>query len=667
MFKRILIANRGEIACRITRTCRRLGIESVAVYSEADQQALHVREADVAIEIGGARPNDSYLNIDRVLKAAHESGAEAVHPGYGFLAENARFAKACADAGLVFIGPRPTSIERMGSKAEARALMESANVPVVPGYHGEDQDDDTLKSEAERIGYPMMLKPAAGGGGKGMRIVRRAEDFAEALESARREADNAFGDTRMILERYVERPRHIEFQVFGDESGNVIHLNERECSVQRRYQKIIEETPSPFLDDETRARMGKAAVQAAKAVDYIGAGTVEFIVGEDREFFFMEMNTRLQVEHPVTEMVTNLDLVEWQLRIAAGEPLPLTQEQVSSRGHAIEARIYAENPEQGFLPSSGRLDAMRLPAEGANLRLDAGVEEGDVVSVHYDPMIAKLIVHDATRQAAVGRLQRALGQSYIFGPATNLGFLLRLAHHSRFRDAAVDTGYLDRHLEEILPKEPEPPVGALLAATLHHLLTTEYERIGESLPGPDPYSPWSLADAWHPGLPVARQILLRFGGEIEKVEATGGNGYYLLQRGETTIEVTNADLDQNGIRYCAEGIWENAWLMRHGDVCAVTRDGARWLVEIVNPFSQSAAAADEEHRITAPMPGRVVAVKTREGDTVKEGQGLVVIEAMKMEITLRAPHDGKVARVLHEEGDFVEADVALVELEAGDD
>jgi 3-methylcrotonyl-CoA carboxylase alpha subunit len=663
MFQRILIANRGEIACRVIRTCRRLGIESVAVYSEADVSAMHVREADVAVEIGGARPADSYLNIERLMAAARQTGAEAIHPGYGFLAENAGFARACEKAGIAFIGPKPSTIDRMGSKAEAKALMDKAGVPIVPGYHGEDQKDKTLHAEADRIGFPLMIKPAAGGGGKGMRIVHDADGFGSALEGARRESDNAFGDTRMILERYVEGPRHIEFQVFGDNQGEVIHLYERECSVQRRYQKIIEETPSPFLDEDTRLGMGDAAVKAAHAVDYVGAGTVEFIVGADREFFFMEMNTRLQVEHPVTEMTTGIDLVEWQIRVAAGKPLPVRQDAVRPHGHAIEARLYAEDPYQNFMPSSGPLRRLRLPSTSDHVRIDSGVAEGDSVTIHYDPMIAKLIVHDATRQTAVARLQQALEACYVDGLATNIGFLVRLAHHPRFLEATIDTGYLDRHLDEVLPADPELPADALAAAAAHWLLEREARVREAARDTGDPWSPWATADAWHPGVAAARPLTFRHGQAEHGITATGSGGDYELTLGDRRLRLSDTRIVADGIRFVHDGETRHLGMARLGRGYQVNCRGARWHLSYVDPFDRLAAAEADEHRITSPMPGRVVAVKTKEGDSVAEGQELVVLEAMKMEITLRAPHDGTVAKVLHEEGDFVEADVALVELD----
>ena len=474
MFERVLIANRGEIACRVIRTCRRLGIRTIAVYSEADRDAQHVRQADEALPIGGPLPAESYLRIDAILDAAKKSGAQAIHPGYGFLSENTAFSRACKDAGIVFIGPDPESIEAMGSKAAAKQLMAKHAVPLVPGYDGDEQDNAYLAEQAHAIGYPLIIKPSAGGGGKGMQIVRSDAEFPEALATAQRVALAAFGDASMLLERYVEHPRHIEFQIFGDRHGNIIHLGERECSAQRRYQKVLEETPSPFLTPEKRAAMGAAAVAAARAVNYVGAGTVEFIVGPAGDFHFMEMNTRLQVEHPVTELTHGVDLVEWQLRIADGEPLPLAQQDVVSHGHAIEVRLYAEDPDQNFLPGSGKLQSLRLPTPSQHVRLDGGVVEGDTVTIFYDPMIAKLIVWDADRPSALARLRGALPKCEIVGPKSNIAFLEALIRHPVVVDATIDTSYLDKHLSEVIsPEVPPPPLEELAVAAAACLLHDE--------------------------------------------------------------------------------------------------------------------------------------------------------------------------------------------------
>ncbi|HEX7112513.1 MAG TPA: biotin carboxylase N-terminal domain-containing protein [Mizugakiibacter sp.] len=661
-FETVLIANRGEIACRVIRTCRRLGIRTVAVYSEADADAQHVRLADVAYPIGGPRPQDSYLRGEAILEAARASGAQAIHPGYGFLSENAAFARACAEAGIAFIGPRPQSIEAMGSKAAAKALMEKHGVPLVPGYHGDNQDGAFLAEQARRTGFPLMIKAAAGGGGKGMRIVREEHAFAEALASAQREAQSAFGDARVILERYVEHPRHIEFQVFGDTHGRVIHLNERECSAQRRYQKVLEETPSPFLTPARRAAMGAAAVAAAKAVDYVGAGTVEFIVGQDGSFFFMEMNTRLQVEHPVTEMTLGLDLVEWQLRVAAGEPLPLAQEDIRARGHAIELRLYAEDPQQGFLPGSGRLERLRLPAPSAQVRIDAGVTEGDTVTIFYDPMIAKLIVHDADRDLALQRMREALAQCEVIGPKSNVEFLERLVRHPAVTEGRIDTGYLDRHLDQFLPADGEDDRAALFAAAAVCLLDEEAAARAHVAQNGDPHSPWAQADGWRLGHAGRRVIVLDGRGGRHTVDARGHAGRYALGCGDEACAVDGARLADGVLSARFDGIGRRWRVSRHGPRVSVHDGTCRHAFTHAPAYAFEAGAADAADRVLAPMPGRIVLVKAEVGVVVQEGDELLVMEAMKMELTLRAPRSGTVEAVQAAPGEFVEADAVLVRL-----
>ncbi|MHB8912995.1 MAG: acetyl-CoA carboxylase biotin carboxylase subunit, partial [Lysobacter sp.] len=534
---KVLIANRGEIACRVIRTCRRLGIRTVAVYSEADADAQHVRQADEAYCIGGPRPQESYLRGDAIIAVALKAGAQAIHPGYGFLSENADFADAVAAAGILFIGPNAASMRKMGSKAGAKELMQAAGVPVVPGYTGEDQAPAVLQAQADQIGYPLMIKAAHGGGGKGMRVVHASGEFIAHLESCQREARNAFGRDRVLLERYVERPRHIEIQIFGDDHGNAIHLNERECSAQRRYQKVLEESPSAFLTPELRRAMGEAAVVAAHAIDYVNAGTVEFIVGQDGRFYFMEINTRLQVEHPVTELVTGLDLVEWQLRVAAGEPLPLAQDQIVLCGHAIEVRLYAEDPEAGFLPGSGRLERLRLPApsphpatgSGQAVRVDSGVVEGDTVTIFYDPMIAKLIVYAADRPSALARMRAALAQCDIAGPKSNIEFLERLVRHPVVVAATIDTGYLDRHLDEFLPTAGDADVGLVIAATVTQLLAQEQATRARAAGSTDPTSPWAIADGWRLGHGSRRSLAFLHRGVRFEVHAQGNAGSYRIE------------------------------------------------------------------------------------------------------------------------------------------
>jgi len=664
MFSKILIANRGEIACRVIRTCRRLGIRTVAVYSDADADAQHVRQADEAYHIGGSRPQESYLRGDVILDVAKRSGAQAIHPGYGFLSENADFADAVEAAGIAFIGPKAASMRKMGSKAGAKQLMQAAGVPVVPGYTGEDQSKETLAREAARIGFPLMIKAAHGGGGKGMRMVRTLDEFLPSLESCQREAAGAFGRDRVLLERYVERPRHIEIQVFGDAHGNVIHLGERECSAQRRYQKVLEESPSPFVTPELRAAMGAAAVQAARAIDYVNAGTVEFIVAQDGSFFFMEINTRLQVEHPVTELVTGQDLVEWQLRVAAGAPLPLAQDDVRQQGHAIEVRLYAEDPDAGFLPGSGRLERLHLPVPSAHVRIDAGVVEGDTVTIFYDPMIAKLIVWDTDRPAALARLRDALAQCDIEGPKSNVAFLERLARHRAVVDATIDTGYLDRHLDEFLPP-PTLDADLLLAAATVRLLGQEADERARAAASNDPTSPWAIADGWRLGHAGRRELAFLHRGERVDAIAHGSNGDYRVEHAGESHAVAGARLVGDELSF---RIGERARRMRvRADARRVrVHDGERRLsLEPIAAYrSEAGTHGAGDDRLKAPMPGRVVLVRAKPGDGVSAGQELLVLEAMKMELALKAPRDGIVAEVRAAAGDFVEADVVLVTLEA---
>ena len=664
MFEKILIANRGEIACRVIRTARRLGIRTVAVFSDADADAQHVRLADEAHRIGGPRPQDSYLLGDAIIAVAKKTGAQAIHPGYGFLSENADFADAVQAAGIAFIGPSGGSMRKMGSKAGAKDLMAAAGVPVVPGYTGEDQSPQALAREAARIGFPLMIKAAHGGGGKGMRIVRSLDEFLPNLESCQREAKSAFGRDRVLLERYIESPRHIEIQVFGDSRGNAIHLGERECSAQRRYQKVLEESPSPFLTPELRASMGAAAVQAAHAIDYANAGTVEFIVAPDGAFYFMEINTRLQVEHPVTEEVTGLDLVEWQLRIAAGEKLPLAQEQVTQHGHAIEVRLYAEDPDAGFLPGSGALQALRLPPPSRNVRIDSGVVEGDTVTIFYDPMIAKLIVWGEDRPRALARLREALAECDITGPKSNIGFLERLARHPAIVGASIDTGYLDRHLDEFLtPTEPDPAL--LLAAAAVHLLAQEQAAREAATRSDDPTSPWAIADGWRLGHAGARR--LAFADRDNRIEllAHGHGGDYRIERDGATHAVDGTRMTDGALSARIDGAMRHFIAETRGDDVRVHDGRQRLRLHAEGVYRrQGDAGGGSDHRIRAPMPGRVVLVQAAAGDQVKAGDVVLVIEAMKMELALKAPRDGVVAEIRATPGEFVEADAVLATLEA---
>jgi 3-methylcrotonyl-CoA carboxylase alpha subunit len=653
MFKTILIANRGEIACRIIATCRRLGIATVAVYSDADRGARHVRTADRGVHIGPAEAVGSYLDADRIIEAARETGAEAVHPGYGFLSENAGFARALDAAGIALIGPRAATIEAMGSKARAKAIMGDAGVPLVPGYHGEAQDDDTLSREADRIGFPLMLKAAAGGGGKGMRVVRSREEFPEALAAARREASAAFGDDRMILERYVEHPRHIEAQVFGDLHGNVVHLFERDCSSQRRHQKVIEEAPAAGLDPAIREELLAAAVRAAQAVDYVGAGTVEFLV-DDRGFYFLEMNTRLQVEHPVTECVTGEDLVEWQLRIAAGEALPLRQQDIRCVGHAIEARIYAEDPAAGFLPDSGTLEQLVFPAADG-IRIDRGVDAGDTVSVHYDPMIAKLIVQADNRTVCLSRLRRALAGCRIAGPTTNLGFLLKLAASRSLAEAAVDTGLLDRALEEILDASAEPPVEVVAAAAGAYMTP--------ATPDADA-SPWDVHDGWRPGGRAPQRLDLEIGAHRIELECTGdpAEGLRIERAGEHIDARLRFETDDTCLLEL-DGRSRRLQIHGRGLFREIVWADHRWPVLRHRRFEDVEQAGGGSGRVVSPMPGKIIEVPVAEGDAVAEGDTVALMEAMKMELSIKAECAGTVASIQVAAGDVVEADVLLLEIE----
>jgi 3-methylcrotonyl-CoA carboxylase alpha subunit len=664
MFTKILIANRGEIACRVIRTCRRLGIRTVAVFSTADADAQHVRLADEAYPIGGPRPQESYLRGDAIIEVARTSGAQAIHPGYGFLSENADFADAVEAAGIVFIGPKAASMRKMGSKAGAKDLMHAAGVPVVPGYTGDDQSPQVLAREAARIGFPLMIKAAHGGGGKGMRIVHTLQEFLPNLESCQREAQGAFGRDRVLLERYIQSPRHIEIQVFGDAQGNAIHLNERECSAQRRYQKVLEESPSTFLTPELRASMGAAAVQAAHAIDYANAGTVEFIVAPDGHFYFMEINTRLQVEHPVTEFVTGLDLVEWQLRIAAGELLPLAQDAVRQAGHAIEVRLYAEDPEAGFLPGSGKLIHLRLPTPSQHVRVDSGVVEGDAVSIFYDPMIAKLIVWDEDRPRALARMREALAECDIEGPKSNIGFLERLVRHPSIVEGSIDTGYLDRHLDEFLP-DATAGEDALGAAAVAQLIAQEDQARAAAAASHDPFSPWAIADGWRLGHAGQRLLAFLHHGEREELVAHGSGGDYRIAHAGRVIEVAGARMADGVLSARFDGEGRRLRVALHPQRIDVHDGDRRLRLEPVPAFRRDPGDETQgDGRVLAPMPGRVVMVKIEPGDVVVQGQELLVVEAMKMELALKAPRDGVIAEVRAAAGDFVEGDAVLAVLAA---
>jgi 3-methylcrotonyl-CoA carboxylase alpha subunit len=663
MFTKILIANRGEIACRVAATARRMGIKTVAVYSEADASAKHVAVCDEAVLIGPAAAKESYLCGDKIIAVAKATGAQAIHPGYGFLSENAEFADSCAEAGLVFIGPPASAMRAMGSKSAAKQLMEKANVPLVPGYHGEQQDADFLHAQADKIGYPVLLKASAGGGGKGMRVIENSAQFKDALASCKREAISSFGDDKVLAEKYLQRPRHIEIQVFADTLGNCIYLFERDCSVQRRHQKVLEEAPAPGMSAERRAAMGEAAVAAARAVGYVGAGTVEFIANQDGTFYFMEMNTRLQVEHPVTEMITGTDLVEWQLRVAAGEPLPKQQHELAINGHAIEARIYAENPEKGFLPSIGTLRHLGTPGAvsfelggdvvaPAAVRIDSGVREGDAISPFYDPMIAKLIVWGADRKQALARMAQALAQYQIVGLATNIAFLKRLVEGQAFASADLDTGLIERNHDSLFPAARPAPATALALAAAALLAGERQSAAAQS--GANAADPWGMATGWRMNQSYARK--LSFADEHTAYDT------FVTYRAEDWLFSASSAAPQrlslaahngNGYSIKLGDQATHGTVLRDGDTFHVFANGAHYQLAWNDPMAHAGETESEGGRLTAPMPGKVVAVLAAKGQEVKKGEPLVIMEAMKMEHTIAAPHDGVVDDILYGVGDQV--------------
>ncbi|MFY2644697.1 acetyl/propionyl/methylcrotonyl-CoA carboxylase subunit alpha [Achromobacter insuavis] len=671
MFDTLLIANRGEIACRVAATARRLGIRTVAVYSDADANARHVAACDVAVHIGGPEPRASYLRADAILQAARDTGAGAIHPGYGFLSENEAFAEAAEQAGIAFVGPPASAIAAMGSKSAAKSLMEKAGVPLVPGYHGDNQDPQFLKEQADAIGYPVLIKASAGGGGKGMRVVESTGAFLDALASCQREAASSFGDDRVLIERYLQKPRHIEIQVFADTHGNCVYLFERDCSVQRRHQKVIEEAPAPGMTEERRRAMGEAAVAAARAVGYVGAGTVEFIAEPDGRFYFMEMNTRLQVEHPVTEMITGHDLVEWQLRVAAGQPLPARQEDLRIHGHAIEARIYAENPEKGFLPSIGTLAYLGLPAHVAfangDIRVDGGVRTGDTITPFYDPMIAKLIVHGADRDQARARMLQALAQTQAVGVQTNVAFLSRLMRDSAFAAADLDTGLIERQRATLLP-EPTPADAATLALATAAVLASQ----GQAQSAPHaaaPADPWDTRDGWRLGGRYQRQLQWIDNGETRHVSVARQGADWTLDSGDGARPFAWRAEDINGparvLRITLDGRERAGTVVLHADKAHVFGDGGARVLDLYDPLAHAQdTQGDHGGGLTAPMPGKIISIAVKAGDSVAKGQPLLVMEAMKMEHTISAPADGKVEELFYAVGDQVTEGAELVSIGA---
>jgi len=666
MFDKILIANRGEIACRVAATARRMGVKTVAVYSDADAQAKHVSVCDEAVHIGASAPKESYLQWQRILEAAKATGAQAIHPGYGFLSENEDFAQACADAGLVFIGPPASAIKAMGLKAESKRLMETAGVPLVPGYHGAEQSPELLQQQADRIGYPVLIKASAGGGGKGMRAVSKSEDFAAALASCQREAINSFGNDSVLVEKYVQRPRHIEIQVFGDTHGNYVYLFERDCSVQRRHQKVLEEAPAPGMPESLRAAMGEAAVNAARAVNYVGAGTVEFIVEqpggyeqpEQMKFYFMEMNTRLQVEHPVTEAITGLDLVEWQLRVAAGEPLPLEQDDLMIDGHAIEARICAENPDKNFLPATGTLHVYRKPAHSSFtfdvVRVDDGVREGDAITPFYDSMIAKLIVWGETRQEALAKLDAALAATHIAGLQTNVQFLRHVLASESFSQARLDTALIERESANVFKQDKLGRSMAVAAAVAQTVLA---ERAAET------HDPFSRADGFRSHGTASRRIDLQYKGEPVVAKLRYLADGLQLKVGDDEAAPLSFTADEQGridIRFGSDRQVVQVYALGEVEYVFGTR-GATTITE-VDMLSHAGESGAESGGLTAPMPGKVVSIAVKVGDKVSKGQLLAVMEAMKMEHTISAPQDGVVAELLYAAGEQVAEGAELLKM-----
>jgi 3-methylcrotonyl-CoA carboxylase alpha subunit len=661
MFTKILIANRGEIACRVIRTARRMGIRTVAVYSEADVNSRHVRLADEAVLLGPAAARESYLVADKIVDACQRTGAQAVHPGYGFLSENADFAEALAASGVAFIGPPAAAIRAMGSKSEAKKLMGAAHVPLTPGYHGDDQTPALLHKEADAIAYPVLIKAAAGGGGKGMRLVELSEDFPDALASCKREAASSFGNDHVLIEKYIARPRHIEIQIFADTQGNCVYLFERDCSVQRRHQKVLEEAPAPGMTPERRRQMGEAAVAAARAVGYVGAGTVEFIANQDGSFYFMEMNTRLQVEHPVSEMITGQDLVEWQLRVAAGHPLPLAQEQLQIRGHALEARIYAEDASKGFLPSTGKLARLSPPAESLNVRVDSGVEEGDEITPFYDPMIAKLIVWDEHRDAALARMRQALADYQVAGVTTNIDFLSRLVACPAFAGADLDTGLIERQRSFLFPAIQAVPYDSLLVATVGELLWEQHKAGVAAKSSRDPWSPWHARDGWRMNLSAARIIGFRDGESLVEAQVRYQrdqwritiNGRTALARGRKLEgDRIAVEFDDRRLIASVVAVDGKRSIFLQGSTYSLLRDDPLHLVE---------ARGTHGGGLTAPMPGKVVALLAQPGQKVDKGAPLLILEAMKMEHTITAPAAGAVKAFCYAAGEQVGDGAALVE------
>ena len=677
MLKKILIANRGEIACRIIKSTKKMSIATVAVYSEIDSNNQHVKMADEAYLLGGAAASDSYLCGDKIIEIAIAAGADAIHPGYGFLSENAAFAKKCADAGVIFIGPPASAITAMGLKSEAKTLMEKAKVPLVKGYHGDNQDEGYLAKMADEIGYPVMIKASAGGGGKGMRMVDTAKDFKAALAACKRESINSFGDDKMLIERFITSPRHIEMQIFADNHDNIVHLFERDCSIQRRHQKVLEEAPAVGMTKDIRDKMATAAINAARAIGYQGAGTVEFIVasngnGDIGDFFFMEMNTRLQVEHPVSEMITNQDLVEWQIRVASGEKLPLTQDQITANGHAIEIRLYAEDPDNDFLPSSGRLHHFSTPNETRNIRVDSAVIEGDEVSVYYDPMIAKIITWGETRDTALRHMIMALTDTHIAGLNCNRDFLLRILNHDAFAKAKLGTDFIENFKDDILQKNADVGHDILAMAAIAVIQTQQQQILSAARKSNDPYSPWNMVNSWRINDRAHLDITINDDVKDTLVRCYQQNDSYSLiissnEKSIDNIEIDNIEIDiilknydDGYIKAELNGKTIAANVIITDNNVTVTMDMRTKILKIIDPMDNADQIIVNDNNLTAPMPGKITMLHAKAGDKVKQGQPLLILEAMKMEHSIIAPKDGVISEILYAKGDQVEDGAQLV-------
>ena len=662
MFNKILIANRGEIACRVIKTARRIGIKTVAVYSDADRNALHVSMADEAIYIGAAPPRESYLLGEKIIAACKKAGAEAVHPGYGFLSENAAFSRLCKDNDIVFIGPPETAIIAMGSKSAAKSIMSEAGVPVVPGYHGDEQSLDKIRLEASQIGYPVLLKAIAGGGGKGMRLVKSGDEIDQAYAAVRREATSSFGNDELLVEKYLAQPRHVEFQVFCDQHGNAVYLFERDCSIQRRHQKVIEEAPAPGMSPDLRKQMGNAAVQAARAIDYEGAGTIEFLLDQDGSFYFMEMNTRLQVEHPVTEMITGQDLVEWQLRVASGEPLPLRQEELVINGHAFEARVYAEDPDQDFMPATGTLEYLQAPREGRHVRLDTGVLQGDEISVYYDPMIAKLVVWDENRDRALARMTKALSEYHISGVTTNITFLYNIVSSTAFAKAQLDTGFIEKNKVSLFHTSHEDRMQDLPLASLFLLLRLEKTSAARARTA-DPWSPWNTVNAWRLNEPGRHTGKITMNGKDHDVPVEE-IGTERSRRFRITVDdrsvIASGELNGNELYADIDGHRRRVVVVPHdGQFTLFSEQGAMQFA-LKQPDYGIRDEGSGADAFTAPMNGVIVDLLVETGADVEKGQAVIIMEAMKMEQTLFAPADGCVTEFYFQAGDQVKGGEELV-------